>query len=375
MKVYCTRCVFSSETPNINFDSHGVCNYCRQVDALQEQYGTGETRGKIELAKVVDRIKKKGKGRQYDCIIGLSGGTDSSYMLHWAIEEGLRPLGVHYDNTWNSAFATLNIASVTDALDVDLYTHVVSNKEVDDIYRAFMLAGVPEFDACTDIAFAAVLRLVAIKYKIPFILEGHSFMAEGISPQLNNYFDGKYVEDVHSKFGSQRIDTFPNLTLSLFMRSIIFSGVEFIRPLWYMKYEKSKAQDLLTSRYGWIYYGGHHLENYASAFLHTIYNPLKFGIDNRDWSLAAEARTGLVNREEAIELLSAPPEVNEDLLEYTLSRLNLTDADWQAILSAPKKSHKDFRTYKRTFKVLRPFFYVALIFGRIPRSFYIKYCR
>ena len=133
----CSKCIYDERVSSIDFDEDGVCNYCKQIESLSAEYGTGEAKGEAELLRIFDKIKKSGKGKKYDCAIGVSGGTDSSYMLYLAKKHGLRPLAVHYDNTWNTSIATQNIRKVLSALDIDLYTHVVDNKEADDIFRSF----------------------------------------------------------------------------------------------------------------------------------------------------------------------------------------------------------------------------------------------
>ena len=153
----CSKCIYDETVPAITFDEKGICNYCHKIDELKEDYQTGKIGGEKIINSIVDSIKSDGKGKKYDCIIGVSGGTDSSYMVHWAIQQGLRPLAVHYDNTWNSAIATENIRKILGALDVDLYTHVIDNKEADDIFRSFFMAGVPELDASTDLALAETM--------------------------------------------------------------------------------------------------------------------------------------------------------------------------------------------------------------------------
>ena len=178
----CTRCIFDSTLHGIDFDAAGVCNYCHMIEELISQYGTGSAEGERQFEAIVDEIKRAGRGKAYDIAVGVSGGTDSSYMLHIARQYGLRPLAVHYDNTWNTAIATQNIRRVTSALDVDLYTHVCDNKESDDIFRSFFLAGVPEIDGATDIALAEVMYRAAAKFGIRYVFEGHSFIAEGVSP-------------------------------------------------------------------------------------------------------------------------------------------------------------------------------------------------
>ncbi|MES2691174.1 MAG: N-acetyl sugar amidotransferase, partial [Bacteroidota bacterium] len=299
-KIICTRCIYDSETPGISFNEEGVCNYCIQVDRLEHDYQTGKPEGLKKLEEIIGQIKQEGKNKKYDCVVGVSGGTDSSFLLKQALEWGLRPLAVHYDNTYNTAIATENIRKVTSKLKVDLSTYVTDNKEADDIFRSFLLAGVPEFDASTDIAFAQVLRKTASKYRIKYILEGHSFKAEGVSPMGKNYFDGKYISDIHKKYGRLPMKTYPNMTFFQFMKWALIFRQKFIRPLWYMHYSKAEARAMLEKELGWTYYGGHHLENRSTSFLHTVYNPQKFNIDNRNWSLAAEARSGIISRDEAL---------------------------------------------------------------------------
>jgi 3'-phosphoadenosine 5'-phosphosulfate sulfotransferase (PAPS reductase)/FAD synthetase len=157
----CSRCIYDERVAAISFDAMGVCNYCRQIDGLVRDYGTGTPEGEQRLQAIIDEIKRAGVGKQYDCVVGVSGGTDSSYMVYLAKQWGLRPLAVHYDNTWNSAIATQNIGKVLRALDVDLYTHVVDNKESDDIFRAFFSAGVAEIEAATDLALAETMYRAA----------------------------------------------------------------------------------------------------------------------------------------------------------------------------------------------------------------------
>jgi tRNA(Ile)-lysidine synthase TilS/MesJ len=160
----------------IKLNADKICNICEQIDIYKDQFGTGTKRGGILLDEILSNIRKSGKNKKYDCVIGVSGGTDSSYLLMKAVDWGLKPLAVHYDNTWNTAIATQNIRKITQALEVDLYTHVVNNKEHDAIKLAYLKAGVQEFDTDTDLAFVQVLRSAAAKFGVKYILEGHSFM-------------------------------------------------------------------------------------------------------------------------------------------------------------------------------------------------------
>ena len=192
-KQICTRCIYDEDVPGISFDENGVCNYCHTMEALKEQYHTGTPEGEKNLQDIIEQVKREGKGKQYDCVVGVSGGTDSSFLVAKMVEWGLRPLAVHYDNTWNTSIATENIKKVLDKLHVDLYTYVIDNREADDIFMAFLRASVPELDASTDLALAEVTYRVANKYRVNYVFEGHSFVTEGISPLSNMYFDGKYI--------------------------------------------------------------------------------------------------------------------------------------------------------------------------------------
>jgi len=373
-RVICSRCIYDDRVPRISFDSKGVCNYCHMSDSIKEQYATGKPEGEAALQRIIEEIKAAGKGKEYDCIVGVSGGTDSSYMLMKAIEWGLRPLAVHFDNTWNSSVATENIRKITTKLGVDLDTYVVDNKEMDAITRAFFYSGVPELDCPTDIALAEVLYRYASKYGVKYILEGHSFITEGISPMGNNYFDGKYIEDIFKKHGGgKKMKTFPNMDFWSFMKWTAVKRIRKVRPLWYIDYSKEAAREELQRRFDWKYYGGHHLENLLSAFTYSVYKPRKFGIDDRNWSLSAAARNNLLSREEALAIYSRPVEDRDELQTYFIKRLGLTEEEFEKIINGEKRNYKQFTTYKKRFERLRPLFYLMVKAELIPLSFYIKY--
>lgn len=370
----CTRCIYDERVSAISFDENGVCNYCHQVDSLKEEYGTGTPEGEAKLMRFVDDMKSAGKGKTYDCVIGVSGGTDSSYMVYLAKQWGLRPLAVHYDNTWNSAIATQNIRKVLSALDVDLYTHVTDNKEADDIFRSFFYAGVAEIEASTDLALAETMYRAAAKYGIKYVLEGHSFVTEGISPIGRNYFDGKYIASIHKRFGKRKMRSYPLMTFARFMRWTLVGRIRKIRPFWYMSYSKENAREFLEREYGWEYYGGHHLENRMTAFFHGIYAPQKFDTDFRNNTLAALVRNGVKGRREAWEEYSQPPVVEHELEEYFRKRLDLSESEYRRVMNEPPNSWQEYPTYKRRFERLRPLFAMLCKAELVPKSFYLKYC-
>lgn len=370
----CSRCIYDERVSYITFDEKGVCNYCHQIDNLQEQYGTGEKKGENKFLEIVQEIKHTGKNKKYDCIVGLSGGTDSSYMLYLAKKHGLRPLAVHYDNTWNSAISTENIRKMVTKLDVDLYTYVVDNKESDDIFKSFFLADVAEIEAATDLGFAEVFNRIAWKFGIKYVLEGHSFIEEGVTPVGRNYFDGKYIKSIHNMFGKLPMKTYPLMTLSRFLFWSIFAKIQKIRPFWYIDYNKEDAKKFLQENFDWQYYGGHHLENRMAAFFHSIYLPQKFNTDMRNNTLSALVRNGKMSRVDAWEEYNKPPHIEKDLVEYFKKRLDLSDEQYNEIMARKPKSWQEYPTYKKTFELLRPLFKILAKANLVPMSFYLKYC-
>jgi len=374
MNQICSKCIYDDSIPTISFDHLGVCSYCLQIDDIAEKYGTGTKKGTDELGRLLDEIKSNGRKQKYDCVIGVSGGTDSSYLLMKAVEWGLSPLAVHYDNTWNSAIATMNIEKVTRTLSVDLYTHIVDNHEIDDIKASIVKARILEFDADTDVAIIQVLRSVAAKYHISYILEGHSFFTEGISPVSQNYFDGRYIKDIHEKYGQLKMKTFPNLTFSRFVRWTLLHRQQIIRPLWYINYDKEIARNELADKTGWQYYGGHHLENRASAFFHTVWAPQGFNVDFRNLTIAAQVRSGKIARKEGFRRMEEPIEVDPSLTEFVLKRLKMSEEELDFAMNGVKQNWRDFKSYKRRFELFRPVFLYLLKRNRVTHSFYIKYC-
>ena len=368
----CTRCIYDRNVPSILFDEKGMCNYCKMHDDLVAQYPTGEE-GRKKLEEMAAEIKAAGKNKKYDCVVGVSGGCDSSYLLYKMKELGLRPLAVHFDNTWNSTIATENIHNMLKALDIDLYTIVVDNEEYDDIYTSFLRAGVADIEAPTDIALATTLYKAAAKFGVKYMIEGHSFRTEGVSPLGWLYMDGKYISSVHKQYGKKKMKTYPNLWLTSFLKWMIFSRIKKIRPLYFMDYDKEATKKFLTKEFGWQWYGGHHLENRFTAFYHAYFLPKRFGIDQRVNGYAAMARSGQMTREEGLRLMSEPPHLDDENLEYLKKRLGFSAQEFDRLMNLPKRTYKDFKTYKPFFERFRWFFYIMYKADLVPYSFYVKY--
>lgn len=369
----CTRCLYDENTPSIVFDDQGVCNYCHSHDQMDREYPTG-VEGEKRLQAIAERIRKAGRGKKYDVIVGVSGGCDSSYMLHLAKNVmGLRPLAVHFDNTYNSTTAVENIQNVLKKLDIDLFTYVVDNEEYDDIYRSFLKAGVPDIEAPTDIGLAAVLYMAAEKFGVRCMLEGHSFRTEGVSPLGWLYMDGKYIESIQKQFGTRKLKTYPNLWLSKFIWWTALGGIEKIRPLYYIDYHKKDAMEMLSRDYDWKWYGGHHLENRFTAFYHSYFMPKRWGFDFRVLGYAALTRSGQMDREEGLRLLASPPRYDPGLVEFIQRRLGFSNSEWAELFTQAKHNYREFNTYKKTFERLKPFWWLMYRLGRVPKSFYAKF--
>lgn len=371
----CSRCVYDETVPGISFDNDGVCSFCQKHDELMEEYPGGQ-QGWDAMERTAKTIKQANKRKPYDVLVGVSGGADSSYLLHLAkVELGLRPLAVHFDNTWNSEIATNNIQKMLDKLDIDLYTHVVRNDEFDDSCRSILKAGVPDLEMQTDLALAATLNQAANKYKIRYQFEGHSFRSEGISPIGWQYMDSKYLQSIQKQFGSKKLDSLPHMWLSSQLKWMLLNRIKKIRPLWLIDYDKESNKKMLTEKYGWEWYGGHHLENRITAFYHSFFLPRRWDFDTRTNGFSALVRSGQMTRDEGLNLVSTAHHIEPELLELVKERLNFSEEEFEALMQLPKKSYQDFKTYKKTFERMRPFFYLMAKMDLIPWSFYFKYTK
>lgn len=368
----CSRCLYDETVPDISFDAKGVCNYCKTHDRLSIEYPT-DNKGYRRIRQIVETIKRENKKNKFDVVVGVSGGCDSSYLVYLAKEFGLRPLAVHFDNTWDTTIAVENISNVLKKLDVELYTYVVDNEEYDDIYRSFFKAGTSDLEIPTDLGLAATLNMAAEKYGIRYVFEGHSFRTEGLFPLGWLYMDAKYLYSVQRQYGTMKLKTFPNLWLSSQLKWMILRRIKKIRPLWNLTYNKGEVKKFLSNELDWKYYGGHHLENRITTFYHTYFMPRRFQVDERLVEYSALIRSGQMQREEGLEKLCEPPDYDPELVVMVKKRLGFTDDEFEHYMTMPKKSFRDFKTYKPLFEKMRPFFWMMAKMDLIPMSFYIKY--
>ena len=297
-------------------------------------------------------------------------------MLYLAKEIlGLRPLAAHFDNTWNSRIAVENIKNVTEALNIDLFTHVVDSKEYCDIYKSFFKASVPDIDTPADIGLATTHYLACQKFGIKYIFEGHSFRTEGISPHGWFYMDAKYIKTLQNMYGEYKIDTFPNLWMYKWLKWTVFNRIKKIRPIYYIDHNKEHTKEFLSENFGWQWYGGHHMENRTSYFVNNYWLPKKFKIDLRYSEFSALVRGGQMTREEALIEIKKSKIFDDSILGEIKKRLGFSDKEFEAIMNAPNKNYKDYKTYKQRFEKMRPFFYLLYKMELVPKSFYLKYTK
>jgi len=371
----CTRCVSDTTMSEITFDENGVCNFCKLHDRFVEMYPLGEM-GEQRINELIMQIKKDGNGKKYDCIIGLSGGADSTYLLYWAVQHGLRPLAVSFDNGWNTEIAVQNIKRATDILKVELHTIIADWEEMKDLQRAFLLASVSDADAPTDYAIYSILHTEAIKAGVKYSLNGHSFRAEGTVPKSWSYFDGRYVRSVHKRYGSKKkIKSFPLMSLSQYIYYTTIKRIRDIRVFDYIEYNKLEAKKIISKELGWQDYGGHHHENIFTRFFQSYYLPKKFGIDKRKVEYSALIRSGLMTREEALKDLSHPYPYKQEDVEFVIKKLGFSQTEWEQIMQAPRKTFKDFPTYYSIIKKTQFPLKIAAQMNIIPKILYEKYAR
>ncbi len=371
----CSRCILDSSIPGIRFDDSGICNYCKIHDELEKQYPMNEL-GQQKLNQLVEEIKRRGKNNKYDCIVGVSGGTDSTYTLYMAKKLGLRPLAVHFDNGWDSEIAINNMKNAVKRLDVDLKTIAVDWEEFKDIQIAFLKSSTPDVEVPTDLAIHAVLYRVAAQEGVQYRIAGHSFRNEGLAPLEWCYMDGRYIKAVHKLFGKLELKRFPNLSISDLFYYIFVKRIKAVYPLEYIDYRKEEAKKILEKELDWTDYGGHHFESTYTRFVASYLLPKKFGIDKRKIEFSAYIRSGQMRREEALEKMKELP-ISEEQAEkdrkYVINKLELTEEEFEKIMSAEPKTFRDYPTYYPVIRALRGPIKLACKFNVLPVTFYEKF--
>ncbi|MBL0419573.1 N-acetyl sugar amidotransferase [Ramlibacter sp. AW1] len=375
----CTRCVMDTSDPEIQFDEQGVCNHCRHYEAYVASLGDAQARA-AKLNQTVQTLKAAGQNREYDCIMGLSGGVDSSYLAHYAVRTlGLRPLVVHVDSGWNSELAVSNIETMCNRLGIDLHTLVLDWDEMRDLQRAYFRSGVPNLDVPQDHAFNAAMVGEAKKYGIRNVLNGGNMQTESILPTAWGYdaSDPGSLMAIHKRFGTMPLKTYPlRSDFSRLLFDPCIFGMRVHRPLEYIDYNKFAAKKLLHEELGWRDYGGKHYESRFTKFFQAHYLPTKFGYDKRKAHLASLIVSGQLSRDAALQELAVPLYDAEELesdITYFCKKLSIPRKEYEEVMASPPKTHRDYPNREAAYARMRRATQFAsrarhALFGRAPTA-------
>lgn len=345
----CTRCVMDNTDPDINFDDQGHCNHCNGYLSRMKQFPSPE-QDKAHLDHLVSNIKRDGKSRKYDCILGLSGGCDSSYLAFKVVELGLRPLAVHFDSGWNTELSKLNIQKVISNLNLDLITIACNWDEMRDLQRSFFMASLVNCDIPQDHAFIAALYQEAIKQKIRYWISGHDYRGSEsiLAPAWRGYHssDWRHIKGVHKAMGGNKLIHYPHYTVfDKFFCYPFFHGIQFVNIFGLMPYNKILAKKFLVKEINWEDYSGKHNESILTRFFQGYYLPEKFGYDKRKAHLSSLIMSNQITREEALTELANSfytPEQLKEELTLVLKKLGFTVEEWERIMKTPSRSYHDF---------------------------------
>ena len=372
----CSKCVLDSQTPKINLvlDENGVCNNCNKYDYFVSKNIVGLSYDDKErrLNQLVEKIKKAGKGKKYDCILGISGGMDSAYLALRAHELGLHPLVVHFDNGWNSELAVKNIYNIITKLNYDLHTYVINWEEFKDIQLSYFKASVIDIEVPTDQFIYATLYEIAYEKGIRYILDGNNIETEfwgGSWKWSYDKLDLENLQNIHKKFGSIKLTKYPKLGKfqRYFYNTIV--GIESAYLLNYLPYNRAEVINTLENEFGWQDPGGKHYESIFTRFYQGYILPNKFGIDKRKAHLSNLIWSGQITRDEALVILEKPTyDINLQQIdkEYIIKKWNLSDVEFEEIMNLPVVSHEFYGTDEMIEKRFRLFVKLVETFpGRV----------
>lgn len=343
----CTRCVLDTTATNISFDDQGVCNYCHGYDEIAAKTVLRDEEIKsAEFKKVIQKLKDSGKGKQYDCILGLSGGVDSSYLALVAHQQGLRPLVVHFDNGWNNELAVKNIENIVTKLGFDLHTHVINWNEFKDLQIAYFRASVIDIEVPTDQLIFATLYRIAKEEGIPYILSGNNIRTEYVLPEdwcFRKKLDYENLKNIHEKFGTVKLKDFPRLSLKDRQVYRDKYGIELVSFLNLIPFEVKEVKKQLRAELDWNDYAGKHYESVFTRFYQGYILPKKFNVDKRKAHLSTLICSGQLTREEALAELAENPyteEMQQADKEFVLKKWGLSEEEFDKIMAEPRVAHE-----------------------------------
>lgn len=344
----CTRCIMDTSDPRITFNEDGVCCYCELYDRRVASEVFRGREGEERLRAMVERIKKVGEGKPYDCMIGVSGGVDSTYVVWHLKKLGLRPLALHVDNGWNSELAVDNIKKAMDALDVDLVTHVLDWEVFRDLQLSFLKASVPNAEIPTDHAIDGISFQVAMKHGIKYLINGGNIATEAFVPGAWVYDsrDLHHIEAIQRQHGTKSLRNFPSMGIAGYAYAIFVKGIRWVTLLNYVDYKKSEAIEVLKRELGWRPYGGKHFESVYTRFYQGYILKEKFGFDKKRAHLANLVLSEDMTRSQALDEIAAEDYIGTDLYNedraFTVKKLGLTESQFKEIMALPVKTHYDY---------------------------------
>jgi N-acetyl sugar amidotransferase len=345
----CNYCVMDTTDSEIKFDENGVCNNCKRALTLIKSsvYSQTEDEKSKSLKDLIRMVKTSGARKKYDCIIGLSGGVDSSFVAYSLKKHGLNPLAIHLDNGWNSELSVKNIEKICKILDIDLFTYVLNWEEFKDLQLSFLKASTPDSEIPSDHAIIAILYKMAIKHNIKYIIAGSNLTSETIMPRTWSYGhnDWKYIKSVQKIHGTCKLKDFPHFSMFKFMYYKIFRRITWVAILDYLNYDKAEAKQLLINELEWKDYGGKHEESIYTKFYQDYILTKKFGIDKRKAHFSSLICSNYMTREQAIEELQRPTydekKLNDEI-EYVAKKLNVSINEFHQIMAIQKKTFHDY---------------------------------
>jgi N-acetyl sugar amidotransferase len=362
--------------PEIRFDEMGACTHCRSAEKLLSQppYCLTSEQKKIEFEKLVTTVREEGKGKRYDCIIGLSGGVDSSYTAYLVRRAGLRPLAVHLDNGWDAELAVDNIRNICEKLKIDLFTFVLDWEEFKDLQLSFLRASTPDSEFPSDHAIQALMMKTAVRERTRFVLAGTNLASESILPRAWSRGDWRYIKSIHERFGTRKSRSFPHFTL---FDSFVFQGLwrlKWVNTLDYFEYNRNEAKKIIQRELGWRDYGLKHHESLYTKFFQAYILPKKFGYDKRKAHLSSLICAGQMSRDQALQEMTKelyPPNSLEEDMNYAISKLGLTRDEFNEIMARPKRTYMDYPNYENSvlYALIRRFLpFISTPFHVIDRA-------
>ena len=355
----CTNCVMDTSDSRIKFDENGVCDHCNTFYSdILPKWHTDE-RGDRALKEIVKKIKKEGEGKDFDCLMGMSGGIDSSYLLYIMVKKyDLRPLVFHVDAGWNSQIAVNNIERLVDGLGLDLFTEVINWEEIKDLQLAFFKSGVPHIDTPQDHAFFATMYKFASKHDIKHILTGGNYSTECVRNPLEWMYyqsDSIQLRDIYKKYGTGELKDYPVSNIlwhKIYLPYV--KGIKLIRPLDFFPYDKDLAMQELVDKFGYQKYPQKHFESRFTRFYESFWLPKKFGFDTRKVQYSSLILTNQMTREDALEKLKYPaydPETIMQDFEYIATKLGISKEELQSYMDAPNKTYKDYKSQENIYNI------------------------